>query len=78
MRVAKILESAIGIDLCDEFIESFLCLIVVNLAGAGGMMAASAVFEHQLADVGFAAPVKNRLACGKNGVLLLYAPHDMD
>ena len=52
-------------------------LAVADLAGAGRVVAAAAVLEHQLADVGGAGAVEDRLARREHGVLLPQAPEDV-
>ena len=70
--------SAVGGDLRDELGEDGVGVLVVDLAGAGGVVAAAAVLEHQLADVGLRRAVEDRLAGGEDGVLLLEAPDHVD
>lgn len=45
--------SAVGGHTRDEFVANRLGTGVIDLTGAGRGMAAAAVFQHQLADVGF-------------------------
>ena len=70
--------SAVRSNLRNQLGEGGVGLVVVDLTGAGRMVAAAAVGEHQFADVGLAAAVKNGLAGGEDGVLLLEAPHLVD
>jgi len=65
--------SAIGIDLVDERAQDILGLRVFDLAGAGRVVAATAVLQHQLAHVGLAAAVQavtnnnhRRLTCSRH------------
>ena len=53
-------------------------LVIVDLAGAGVEVAASAVAEADLADVGLRGLVEDRLAEHERGVLLFEAPCNMD
>src|SRR4051812_27210952 len=62
------------VDVVDQLALDQLGLVVVDLAGAGRLVAAAAVGEHQLADVDLARAVEDRLAHREDGVLLLEAP----
>ena len=70
--------SAIYIDRGDDFLKFGLGLVIWHLAGSSGQMATSTVFEHKFANIGFGGSVKNGLAGGKDGILFLHAPHDVD
>src|SRR5262245_50053475 len=69
---------AVAGDAADELAEHALGVLVLDLAGAGRLMAAAAVLEHQLADVGAAAAIDDRLAGGEHGVLPAQAPQRVD
>ena len=69
---------AVGANALHQRLQNGFGLLVGDLAGARRVVAATAVFEHQIADVGLAAAVEDGLAGGKHGVLLLHTPHHMD
>src|SRR3954451_8797204 len=57
--------SAVGVDAGDQLAQDALGVLVGDLAGAGRAVAAAAVGQHQLADVGPRAAVQDRLARGE-------------
>src|SRR3954453_22860630 len=69
---------AVLVDALDELAEHAHGVLVLHLAGAGRLVAAAAVGEHQLADVRAAAAVEDRLAGREHRVLLLEAPQLVD
>ena len=69
---------AVGGDRRHQLGEHALGVLVGDLAGAGRVVAAAAVGEHQLADVGAGGAVDDRLAGGEDRVLLLEAPEHVD
>src|SRR3954447_19129479 len=73
----RALRLAVRVDLGDELAEDALGVGVGNLAGAGRAVAAAAVLEHELADVGLGAAVQDRLARREDRVLLPQAPQDV-
>src|SRR5688572_23148147 len=64
----------VGVDLGDELGEHDRRALVAHLARAGRVVAAAAVAQHQLAHVGRARAVEDRLARGEDRVLLAQAP----
>ena len=65
--------SAVLIDLGDQFLQHLCGLVVGDLAGAGGVMATTAIAQHQRADIGLAVALEDGLAAGEHRVLLLHA-----
>ena len=53
------------------------CEVVIDLACAGILMATTAEFQHQLADICVIVTVEDRLADGEYCVLISETVHDM-
>ena len=53
------------------------CEVVIDLACAGILMATTAEFQHQLADICVIVTVEDRLADGEYRVLISETVHDM-
>jgi hypothetical protein len=69
---------AVAVDALHELAEHAGRVLVGDLAGAGRLVAAPAIGEHQLTDVRPRAAVDDRLAGREHGVLLLEAPQHVD
>lgn len=65
--------SAVSVDLLDQLAQHRCRPVVFDLAGARRIVTTAAVLQHQLTNVGLAAPVEDRFASGKHGVLFLHA-----
>src|SRR4051794_780999 len=72
------LRLTVGVDPRDELAEDAVRVLVRNLAGARGLVATTAVLEHERADVRARRAVHDRLAGGEDGVLLLQPPQRVD
>src|SRR5437899_1124133 len=64
----------------DLFYKLFLDVVgslIVDLAGADGLVPAAAVFQHQLADIDLGGTVQHGFAHGENGIEILFSRQDM-
>src|SRR4051794_9729253 len=62
----------------DQIAQYLLSAVVSHLTSSRRRMPAATVLEHQVADVGFAAAIENRLARSEYRVLLLQSPQHMN
>ena len=68
----------IAIHSGNQLIEYSFSILSGHLACPDLFMASAAVFQHEIAHIRFACLLYNAVAAGKNSVLLVLAPDDLD
>lgn len=76
VSAALMMRLAVGVNALDDFLNGFIGLVVIHLAGADLAVTAAAVFQAELADIGLGGAVDDGVADGDGAVLFAPAVDD--
>ena len=68
----------VRVDRGNQFLQDPFGRVIADLAGARGAVAATVIGKTEFTHIGAAAPVEDRFANGKHGVLFFQSPQYVD